>query len=348
MRALQQIVEGHPEGEYAQNKATSDVACVLDKLGFERINIFRNQHVGLIRNLDRVMWIVRCLFWRRKIKSEAIVVVQYTITCWHGKLAFWLLNENIKTTKGLRIVSVIHDINRMDVSSGKLSEHEKRYFNMCDKIVVHCNNMREYLCNNGVDRNKVVVLGVFDYLLDHPIKQLVSAKSNVVNCCGNLSSHKCGCFRELKKINGVEWRLYGPNLDCEYLSESVRHLGVFPPDRLPDLIKTGFGLVWDGDSVETQTGLFGVYQQYICSHKVSLYLASGIPVIVWKNSGMAEFVNDNGVGFVVSNLREIPSRISLMTEDEYSLMRLRVVELGNMLRRGEMTQLAVRECVSCL
>ena len=56
--------------------------------------------------------------------------------------------------------------------------------------------------------------------------------------------------------------------------------GSFLPDELPSALEGSFGLVWDGDSSKTCSGVFGEYLRYNNSHKASLYLASGFPIIV--------------------------------------------------------------------
>ena len=62
------------------------------------------------------------------------------------------------------------------------------------------------------------------------------------------------------------------------LLENETYFGSFLPDELPAALEGGFGLVWDGDSAETCSGVFGEYLRYNNSHKASLYLASGFPL----------------------------------------------------------------------
>ena len=54
-----------------------------------------------------------------------------------------------------------------------------------------------------------------------------------------------------------------------------------------------FGLVWDGISVETCAGVYGEYLKVNNPHKTSLYLASGIPVIIWKEAAWLSLLNAN-------------------------------------------------------
>ncbi|NRO11242.1 Beta-1,6-galactofuranosyltransferase WbbI [Lactobacillus helveticus] len=48
----------------------------------------------------------------------------------------------------------------------------------------------------------------------------------------------------------------------------------------------------------------GNYLRYNDPHKLSLYLASGIPVIIWKKAAEAKFVEENKVGITVDSLED--------------------------------------------
>ena len=64
-----------------------------------------------------------------------------------------------------------------------------------------------------------------------------------------------------------------------------------------------FGLVWDGMSSETCKGSFGEYLRINNPHKTSLYLASGIPVIIWSKAALAEFIEKNKCGIRHERIR---------------------------------------------
>lgn len=45
-----------------------------------------------------------------------------------------------------------------------------------------------------------------------------------------------------------------------------------------------------------------------------------MPVIVWQESGVAAFVNQNHLGLTVNSLEELPERIRRLTENEKALI----------------------------
>lgn len=347
MSTYQQFVEKSSRGEYAQNKAHDDVAATLDGLGFSRIEISRKMSGGkLAQNLERVKWVLRCPFWRRKIRKDATIFLQYTISCWQGALAFRLLDERIKAKKNLKIIALVHDIKRTDVLNDCLTPTESRFFALCDVIFVHGENMKAFFIRHGVAAEKLRIFELFDYLTDVPMNPLTTERMNTVNVCGNLSPHKCGCYRDLGRIAGVEWKLYGPNFSPDYSAANVTHMGEFPPDVLPGKFTHGFGLIWDGDSSETQTGLFGFYQKINHPHKLSLYLAAGLPLIVWEENAIADFVTRNRIGFTISALRDIPGKIGSLSLEEYAELRKNAMEIGRKLRAGEIVKEAIEKALA--
>ena len=71
----------------------------------------------------------------------------------------------------------------------------------------------------------------------------------------------------------------------------------------------------------TCSGNTGEYLKYNNPHKLSLYMASGLPVIVWKKSAIAEFVLSNNVGIAVDSIFEIKDNINKITDEQYADMR---------------------------
>ena len=70
-----------------------------------------------------------------------------------------------------------------------------------------------------------------------------------------------------------------------------------------------YGLVWDGSGKDEIEGGLGEYLRYNNSHKCALYLASGIPVIVWSRSGMANFVREHACGITIDRLGDLDQAI---------------------------------------
>jgi len=98
-----------------------------------------------------------------------------------------------------------------------------------------------------------------------------------------------------------------------------------------------YGLLWDGPSPDTCAGPYGSYMRVNTPHRISLFLACGIPVIVWDQSAMAPLVLEEGLGFAVSSLGEIPAKRMEISAEQYSEMAKKAWLTGARLRRGENT-----------
>ena len=80
-------------------------------------------------------------------------------------------------------------------------------------------------------------------------------------------------------------------------------------------------------------------------HKIALYIASGMPVIVWDRSAMTDFGKEEGCGFMVSRLSEIPDKISELSDEDYEKMRNNAMRVGKDMRKGSHIKAAVERAV---
>ena len=120
-------------------------------------------------------------------------------------------------------------------------------------------------------------------------------------------------------------------------------MGSFLPEELPGELSGHYGLVWDGTSIETCDGPFGNYLRFNDPHKLSLYLVSGLPVIVWAESAVAGFVKEESLGITVSSLKDIPQAISRVSPTEYKTMVQNTLKFSARLRDGYYLKHALEE-----
>jgi hypothetical protein len=94
-----------------------------------------------------------------------------------------------------------------------------------------------------------------------------------------------------------------------------------------------WGLVWDGAKLGSD-GTEADYERINQPHKLSLYLACGLPVIVWSEGRAAEWVLRNGCGITTPSLAAIPEILARVTPAEHAAMRERSQALGEGVRAG--------------
>lgn len=226
-----------------------------------------------------------------------------------------------------------------------VKHEEKLALNNCDFVISHNSKMTKEITKvYGIPSNKVIDLQIFDYLISCEKKTNKATLANPVIIAGNLNPNKAGYLSFLPK--DVEFNLYGPNYPFEQQSNfsNLHYLGSYDVDELPFVLDGSFGLVWDGPDSKGCTGAFGNYLRINNPHKTSLYLASGFPVIVWKEAAIAQFVLNEGVGVAISSLDELDSALSRVSKDEYSNLLRNVQRVSERMRCGYYTEKALSNC----
>ena len=323
------VIEGKIEESFKYNagsKARQDVEYILNKRGFEKLYV--DTVKTTIKN-KLMKWKQFLLLknntknWDKslsKLNQGDTVIIQYPLTN-----STYKLKNVIKKYKGkITFILLIHDLNSIrteksnKMSYKKLYDEDKNLLNQMDYIISHNSSMKKVLLDYGNKDEKVLELQLFDYIVDN-----VEYKERNINdpivIAGNLSPFKVGYLKYLKDIK-CNFNLYGVGFDEENKSENIEYKGKFLPDELVNKLEGGFGLVWDGTSINTCTTKMGEYLKYNNPHKVSLYLLSGLPVIVWSKSALAGFIKDNKLGIAIDDLSLLDQEINKLTNDDYNKM----------------------------
>lgn len=254
---------------------------------------------------------------------------------------------------GIKIILLIHDLDFIRAGAEKskrlttrlrIRAEELSLLNLASTIIVHNERMKERIIDAcKIDPGKIVVLEIFDYLVpDNMIYAEASGPTAPIVIAGNLRRDKAGYVYELPR--DVEFNLYGFGYDDAGQS-NIHYRGEFTPEELTGHLEGSFGLVWDGDSTQTCAGPYGSYLRINNPHKTSLYLAAGLPIIIWEQAALAPFVTAHGVGATVSNLDDLANVISAITDDEYRRMKDNVREISEKLRSGRFTKHAIEQAI---
>lgn len=317
-------------------KAKEDITDILTRNGFEKL-LFQ------VRDNRFLKLMMTELDWKKSL-SEVIdgdtIILQYPMySRFAGKTFFKVVN---KKKLNINKIVIIHDIEslRLYKDNDRAVKEELNFLNMFDCLIVHNNKMKIWLQQNGITK-KMVELKVFDYLSNSEI--IDSSMEKPIIFAGNLKKSKF-----LEKLN-IEKRvnLFGIMPSDSY-PKNIKYNGVKSPEELPLFLDGSFGLVWDGNSIETNNGIYGEYTRYNNPHKVSLYLSSGLPVIMWKEAALAQYVIDNNVGIVVDNLKNLDAILNSISEETYNDMKANVDNLSKKMRDGYNTKNAVNLAMSRL
>ena len=144
-------------------------------------------------------------------------------------------------------------------------------------------------------------------------------------------------------INNYKLHIYGSGFNPEEakMSENLIYCGYKKSEDFIADADGEFGLVWDGDSTETCSSSFGEYLKYNNPHKVPFYIRCNLPVIIWKQAGLAPFVEKEGIGITINSLAELDEKLGNISLEEYGVMLDNIKRVSENLSKGYYTKLAV-------
>lgn len=315
----------------AGTKAPDDAVEILKACGFEPFVVVNGNHKRIVRLIEQVMAPMR---FGAQAQNEDLIILQYPQ---YGRFGNWISNRvnEISSKKNCKVIILVHDIRYLRGLYGRKSQEDfKRreigLFNAADAVIVHNNIMRERLASDGV-KTPMISLGIFDYLYNGKSAEITQDGKVRIIFAGNLVPEKAGFIYQYKPNEKVGLNIYGSNLAEK--KTAFDYKGTFSPDELIENLAGNYGLVWDGISTDTCTGAYGNYLRYNNPHKISLYLAAGLPVVVWSESALASFVTENGVGKTIDNLNQL-SDLPCADTEEYKAMREQVLKCSSKIRSG--------------
>lgn len=311
-------------------KARTDALSIAVSLGYKHIGLF---HSGNPKPFIVAEIVYACIKTIIMADRQDKVFIQYpyypNIV---NRIIFSILHIG-KKIKRYKTILLIHDLISYKIERPKTLQAEIIAWEWMDYIICHNERMLAKIQEVRTSAN-YAILGPFYYLYNGPICKRVYSKNPTVVIAGNLSKEIVGYVYRLSTMHDVYFDLYGTNYS-EQKSNNLRYKGLISPEELPSHLEGQFGLVWYGDSLETCTGTIADYIRYISPHKISLYIAAGLPVIVWEESALASFVIDSGIGVCVRSLTELSACLSDLREDTYDRMVVNVMHVRKEIVSGK-------------
>jgi hypothetical protein len=322
------VISWHDTVNHGGSKAKQDVESFLKADGYHEIDTPTN-------NFSKVLYVY--LKFPRIIKQIHNSTILFQFPSGKPFLRKKMM-ESVRNSDN-RLIVLIHDIEslRLNHEPGreKTNAAELEQLRKCDGIISHNEEMTKWLRSQGVSV-PIVNLGIFDY--DNPQKINTSCQYDGSICfAGNLE--KSSFLTKLHLVHPLI--LFGSHPADSY-HPNLKYRGMFPPELLPQELTQNFGLVWDGPDTNSCTGPYGEYMKYNDPHKVSLYLSSGVPVIIWRQAALAKFVKDNHLGILTDDLSKLDEQLDRLSPAEYAQMKENVVNMSNLLRRGHYIKQAMQ------
>ena len=333
---------------HATSKGIEDIEKVLDTFHMESFNNIGVSYMDVEGQgkLKKALYYfqpkrLKVLFDLYNAKGKT-VFFHYPFA--KGKLFEKILKSNFINNNNVYLL--VHDIDSLR-SFDTCSVHEEvELLNKAAGIMLHNPSMEEILRKNGLLVRNIVDIDIFDYLVqpEKITKRISREFSRQVVYAGNLQ--KSEFINQLGTLNhhNLIFNIYGPffNENLKKLPY-IKYFGNLDPNDIVFNLQGSFGLVWDGPDITTCGGRYGKYLRYNNPFKTSLYIAAQMPVIVWKDSAIADFVVRNNIGFTVSSLEEIQTKLDDFTELQYKQILKNTIEMSYKVRSGFFTRKAVKE-----
>ena len=331
------------EDYHAGSKAMKDCEKILQGKGYQLLDIkHRDGKLGIIGKMKNEAQFLKFF----SLKKDDIFVIKHQ-QYMGSRYMSWV--KMAKKMKGFKLIYIIHDLESLRKMFQDWAEIFEKIdggmIRTADSMIVHNPKMMEYLANErGVSKDKMVNLEVFDYLTKEPLTPLKEHQAEIV-VAGNLKPEKSGYIYSLIRKNPqLRLNLYGVGFaDPDGKECNTSYKGAFPADILPGKLEGKYGLVWDGADTESCTGTTGEYLKYNNPHKVSLYIASGLPVIIWRKAALADFILKNKIGIAVDSLQNLKDVISKISEQDYDEMKKNTEKMSGLVRNGSYMTAAIEK-----
>jgi hypothetical protein len=291
---------------------------IMDEQGFTSLSFKYRSNKGILAKCKRLQ---QCITTAFSIQSNSIVYFHFPFHAKIDTVLLYLLQK-----RGIKTVALIIDIDGLRDSNDQLLKHEVAQLSRFSYLVAHNEAMKKWLLQQIPSAN-IFNITVFDYAYSGKVtpKHL----SGSICFAGNLL--KATFVYHWHQLSPLPFNVYGVGYEAPLnMKGGFIFKGIEQPDQLPTLIDGSFGLVWDGDDLNN----CDPYLKFNNPHKLSLYLAAGMPVIVWDKSAVAAWVTENKLGFCINSIVEIGNCISNISSNDYETMRQNAVAIGIKISNG--------------
>lgn len=321
-----------------------DAETIMLNNGFQPVVFpFQNSFSPLAKAMRILYLITKILFIP---KGSIIAFVHPSYAKMHS-----LLLRLIKTRKSIKTICVIGDIDGIRDEKPDLLSKECSLFRSYDIIIAHNRFMAAWLSSYAkVDQSKIVELTLFDFKTIPVNKN--RKLSPVIVFAGNVITNPfVDKLHLVTKVDSTcKYNIYGSQKNIAVHENDKLHYYAYEQDpyKVPELLNGSFGLIWYGDSLEECSGAIGEYIRYISQHKLSFYIISSLPIIVWEEAAAASFVKEHNIGITIKSIYDIEDKIRSITEAEYETMCNNMKPLAQKISSGYFLTTAINKAISIL
>ncbi len=325
------LEEFFDEQFYTAGIVVKDNEAILAGEGFKPLRFRQYKNGPILLKLQRF---INAFTLAIQCKKNSVVFFHFPM-----EATLYSLLHNLLKWRGAKTAAIIIDIDGMRDKDEILLEKEIIKLSKFNYVIAHNDAMKNLLLQYP-PAAKIFTIDLFDY----PVKEAISRKIFSKTICIAANFSKAKYVYELNKFPQLTFNLYGQGFDTgnNKTANNIFYKGIISPHELPAKLEGSFGLVWDGNSIEN----CDEYLTYNNPHKLSLYLAAGLPVIVWKGSAAASLVEKNNIGITINSIMEVDKVLTAITKKEYESMQRNTLPFATKISQGYYLKNAVSKIIA--
>lgn len=333
------FIAQHTQHEYLHGGVGgTDAEKILLSIGFIPVSFPHYFDFSLKAKFSRLLFLLKMIF---HIKRKSVMVFLFPVYARMNRMLLQLLR-----IKGIKLVCLIADIEGIRDADEQLLEKETKQLKKYRYFIVHNNKMR-LLIEQLVPGSICTILNFFDFMA----KPLYTERKKGYNIvfAGNLEKSKF--LLDLDKLSqtNLHFNIYGPGIAEKIVNyKNISYYGIHKPYEMLSIVQGSFGLIWDGEAIDSCKGGYGEYLRYNSQHKLSLYILSSLPVIIWEEAATAQLVKEYKIGIMVKSIYEIEERINTISDTEFRQMQTNMLPLAQKISKGECLGTAIGELMKLM
>ena len=328
----------------ASTKPTTDFDKIAYRLGYEHKVVYSRESPVKVTLFVPLRKLLNGLYYYKeylrmlsdslsifKIK-ESIVLLQYPFQ--HNIMEQVIIPRLRKNNN--KIVVLFHDLN--ELRWNEKQEAKDPILRYTDFAIFHTPEMEKKTAAVYGVTPPSVCLEFFDYLNTFTREANVDKDDIKVLYAGNLI--KSEFLKDIHRVqvhDDMQFLIYGKPENAAPEGTNIVYKGSFNSEEI-SAVEGNWGLVWDGTSIETCAGPLGEYLRINAPFKFSMSLALGIPVVVWSQSALAQYVKKYHLGICVDKLDDIYGSIKGLSPEEIDLITKGVKTYSYKVRNGQMLE----------
>lgn len=316
----------------------ADAEKIWADMGAEEIIFPCQFNTGWYAKIKRIRFVQKMY---KQIKVGDIVLLIYPV---YAQLVKKLVRLLVK--KGVTVICLIGDIDGIKDGDAVGLQQDINFLQQFKYFIVHNSNMKEWAVTHlKAAPENMTAIDFFDFLIPALPEPVGMVPGYNIVFAGNLA--KSGFLNQWNNIQEgnpeLKLVLYGPGADAFVLQQpGVIWEGVYEPPEMPFTINGHFGLLWDGEGIDSPSGSLGNYMQYISHHKLSLYVLARLPVIVPEHTAAQAIVEKYGIGIAVKSLHQLQTVIDNTYTPTYLQMQQNMQVLATHIATGERLRVATQ------